>query len=95
MSDRQKRNREMGLVDQADRGNGLAPFLEHPDVQAFFNAYELARFDEIAGSHPNDDDTRRAAALQLHAMRELRKEMNGIVARGRRAAEKLEGLDHG
>lgn len=95
MSERQKKERSARLVDQADRGNGLAPFLEHPDVEQFVKEYEAKQIKAIAAAAPSDDETRRDAGLKIQAIRALMDEMRGIVATGRRAAETLEGLDHG
>ena len=95
MSERQKKARDMRLVDQADQANYLAPLLENDAVQAFFAEYERQQVDALAEAEPSDDEKRFDASMKLKAMRSFRSKMESIVATGRRAAEKLEGLDNG
>lgn len=84
----------MRLADQAYKAAGLEPLLDHPDVQEFFANHERRCVDAIANAEPGDDATRFDAAMKLKAMRTFRAKMEDIVATGRRAAEKLEGLEN-
>ena len=94
MSERQRKSRDLTLVDRAYRGSGIEPLMDHPEVQKFFADYERRCVDAIAFAEPSEEGTRFDASMKLKAMRAFKSEMESAVATGRRAAEKLEGLEN-
>lgn len=84
---RPKQERSAELVE---RGLAAARLIEDAVVSAYFEAERARYVDEMVSAHVADDDGRRAAALKIQALDDLRKHLATQAALGRREQEKAD-----
>ena len=77
------------LVSAAHEAAFLRPLLGDAP-QAWFDHVERALIDRMVAAKPTDDEARRDAALELHAIRKVRQMIAATVAAGDYANKKLE-----
>ena len=77
------------LVDTARAADLLRPLLGD-EGQAWFDRVEASLIDQMVAAKPTDDEARRDAALELHAIRKVRQMIAATVAAGNYANKKLE-----
>lgn len=81
------------LRQHIDAADTLRTLIEHPAFSGFFNAFEQALIDKMRGAAVLDDDTRRAAAIELNILAQFRKHISDVTVRGARCANKLDELE--
>lgn len=82
------RPKEERAADQIDRGLAAQRLIEDQVVIAFFEAERKRLVDEMIAAPIADDEARRAAALKLQAIAELRSHLTSTAALGRKLQEK-------
>lgn len=82
------RTKEERSAEQIERGMAAARLIEDAVVIAFFEAERARYVDEMVSAPVDDDGKRRAAALKLQALEDLRKYLATQAALGRREQEK-------
>lgn len=82
------RTKEERSAEQIERGMAAARLIEDAVVIAFFEAERARYVDEMVSAPVDDDGKRRAAALKLQALEDLRKHLATQAALGRREQEK-------
>ncbi len=87
--DRDKTARLDRASQTAMQGERFRMFLSDPGIVAFFDAYEKDAMSALLKCQPTDDDGRRAAALKINAMRDLRSFLSAAIASGDQASETL------
>lgn len=82
------RPKEERTQDQIERGLAAARMIEDPVVIAFLDAERKRLIDEMISAPIADDEARRAAALKLQALSELKTHLSSTAALGRKLQEK-------
>lgn len=82
------RSKEERDHDQIERGLAAARLLDDNVVIAFFDAERKRLVDEMIDAPVADDDARRAAALKLQALSDLKSHLASSAALGRKLQEK-------
>jgi len=82
------RPKEERDADQIERGIAAARLIEDPVVIGFFDAERKRLVEEMITAPIADDDARRAAALKLQALADLKSDLITAAALGRKLQEK-------
>lgn len=75
-----------------DLGLELMPLLSPAVQHGFFAAMDAVLCQEMIEARPEDDETRRGAALMARALRELNAFVRNAVESGQRAPKEMDKL---
>ena len=75
------------LLDRHTRGSNLAAVFNHPEVEAFFSAFEETAINDIISAL--NDEERAREVLRLSIGRELKVYLQRIVDDGEAAGKRL------
>lgn len=82
------RTKEERTAHQIDRGLAAQRLIEDPVVIAYFDAEHARHVETMVNAPISDDDARRAAALKLQALKDLRSHLQTQASLGRKLQEK-------
>lgn len=88
-----RRTKAQRLNDQAQVAHEVKQLFEHPLVEKHLARERDQLIRTMTLCAPNDDDGRRASALQLQALDQFIARMTGVVVRGERAAAELQEMN--
>jgi hypothetical protein len=77
------------MAEKRDIAKRISGFLDDDVVKGFFRAYEQGLVAKMIGADATDDDTRRAAALELRAFLAMKQHLSGINGEGQAAEQQL------
>ncbi len=89
MTDRSEQARQDRLQATSAKGRELLP-LQGAAIQALFELRETQLINRMITANPGDDESRRSAALELRALRDLRSWIASTVRAGSAATDRLE-----
>jgi hypothetical protein len=89
---RSKDDKRQDLVKIRDAGEEVMALASHPEVQAYFADMKKRLTTAVFACPVNDDDGRRAIALQMNALLQFQQQIGFLVGNGDAARNQLASM---